>query len=171
MIISLGRSRIQIDGILKLALELRKIERQCKLAISNDGTFRPTEEFLAQVAAWLHARGLKNCTLTSAWQLWRIASDRIARLRTEASHLADLAYWYGINPWQLTDNQQATLHANLMRVQAQQRVESGKFDPTDYRGVHDLILLAYDDEELALAYQAEALERYVDAQTRKKELR
>jgi hypothetical protein len=52
--------------------------------------------------------------------------------------------------------------ANLERCKAQKTIHEGNFEPTDYRGVYSLYLLAHDDVRLAEKAQARALEAYVD---------
>jgi hypothetical protein len=76
---------------------------------------------------------------------------------------AELAFWYGVDPYRLTAEQQIGLRANLPRMKAQDRIHRGDFDATDYRGVYELFLAAYDDEEVAQRAQSQAAENYVNA--------
>lgn len=67
--------------------------------------------------------------------------------------------------------QQLGLELNLPRVQAQQRLHDGKFDPDDWDGVYKLVMQAYDDRELAEKEQLAAMWRVVHAETEAARLR
>lgn len=85
-------------------------------------------------------------------------------LKKKHAWASDLAQWYGINPYQLTTAEKIGLLANLPRAQAQRRIYEGNLDGYDYKGVHDLYLLAFDDPALAMKAQTDFLERKVDAE-------
>jgi len=65
----------------------------------------------------------------------------------------------------LPKERQLGLLANLRRVQAQDRIRRGEFDPLDYEGIHELYLAAYGDDELARAAKLGAMKRVVRAET------
>lgn len=65
----------------------------------------------------------------------------------------------------MTRQQQIGLLANLPRVQAQQAIQRGEYDPADYERVYALFLAAYGDEQLAQRAKSNALECYVERQT------
>lgn len=75
---------------------------------------------------------------------------------------ADLAFWFHVNPSQLTPLEKIGYRANLERVKAQQRIHLGLYDEANYEGVYKLYLLAYGDERLAQRAKARALDAYVD---------
>lgn len=77
---------------------------------------------------------------------------------------AELAFWYHIDPFGLDGNQKLGLKANLARVKAQHRIHCGNYDAEDYRGVYELFLTAYGDEQVARKARLRALENYVDGQ-------
>jgi hypothetical protein len=79
--------------------------------------------------------------------------------------MAQIAYWYKIDPYQLNVMQRHGLLANLPKVQAQQRIADGNFESTNYENLYDLVLLATGNEKKARKARAAALERYVDQQT------
>lgn len=58
-----------------------------------------------------------------------------------------------------------SLWANLPRVQAQQRILDGGFDPTDWEGIHELYMTAYDDEQLARDARLRSLKTLVRQET------
>lgn len=165
MIITLGRARIRITDVVAFWREMRSIERASKLP-EIGGRIQPTEQMLRRLAEWLASRGLRGCTVTAAWQVWRIVSDHLIQVQRDARGMADLAFWYGIDPHRLTQRQRDGLTLNLDRVKAQRQIESGKFDPLDYEGIYHLVMLAYDDEDLAQSHKTAALERYVDHKVR-----
>jgi hypothetical protein len=75
---------------------------------------------------------------------------------------ATIAFEYGINPYELTTSQLVALEANLQRLKAQRRIESGDYDHSDYQAVYTLFLIAFEDEELARAAQSRAVDRFID---------
>jgi len=54
---------------------------------------------------------------------------------------------------------------NLSRVQAQDRIFRDQYDPLDFKGVYQLHLEAYGDEDLAQKAQTEAAKRLVRVET------
>jgi hypothetical protein len=49
------------------------------------------------------------------------------------------------------------LNANLPRVKAQSRLHDGNFSARDPQAVFDLVMTAYNDEQMALEARAEAI--------------
>lgn len=86
--------------------------------------------------------------------------------RTKKRHErdAELAFWFHIDPRGLTPVEKIGYLANLERCKAQQRIHLGQYNPTDWKGVYDLWLYAFGDEELARKARTQALELYVDQQ-------
>ena len=88
--------------------------------------------------------------------------ERVLRGGAKKNELeAELTFWYGINAFELTDDQKLGLMANLSRVQAQQLIHLGKFDNTDPKAVYDLFADAFnaDAAERAKAASARQLVR------------
>lgn len=79
--------------------------------------------------------------------------------------VAELTYWYKIDVGSLPKERQLGLLANLPRLQAQDRVFRGLYDPLDYQGVYELYLDAYGNDDLARAAQLASLKRVVRAET------
>lgn len=63
----------------------------------------------------------------------------------------------------MTGVEKLGLLANLERCKAQQLIQLGKYDPTNYQAVRDLWLQAYDDPKLAQRAMSAAAERLADA--------
>ena len=75
---------------------------------------------------------------------------------------AELAYRFtGLNPFVLTAAQRAGLMANLARLEAQDIIRGGQFDPTNYDAVYNLYITAFEDESKAQAAKLKSLERLV----------
>ena len=139
------------------AQRIKMIEASYKLATvdeKNNTISRPTIEFLKEVAGLIG----KKCTITQAYQIWKsIFISETHAQKTQADRSA-IAFWYGINPYKLTDVQLSGLHANLPVVKAQQALETGNFDPLNPESVYQLVLTAYSDESQALKARAKSIE-------------
>lgn len=155
--------------------ELAPIIDACKRAEAKhklthvDGKVQPTGKFLATLAAELSkALGVPTLPKYAAWQVWITAFALYEQLATKHATDAELAFWYKINPFTLTDEQKLALSANLARVKAQDRMHRGDYDPGDYKGVYNLVLLATGDETQAVQARANAMEVYEARATRTK---
>jgi hypothetical protein len=82
-----------------------------------------------------------------------------------------LTYWYGVDAGALPLDRQIGLLANLPRVQSQDRIFRGDYDPADYEGVHSLYLEAYGDEDLADRARLRSMQRLVREETEAARLR
>lgn len=131
------------------------IERKHNLPKNEHNHVSPTIEFLKAVATELSHWG--KVSLSEAWQVWIAIHQYRSERQKQESESAELAFWYGINPYGLTEQRRAGLVLNLPRVKAQQQLESGNFDALNYEAVYDLTKLATGDEEQALAARAESL--------------
>ena len=80
---------------------------------------------------------------------------------------ADIAYWFKVNPLTLSETEKLGLIANLPRVQAQDRIQRGDYSETDFKGVYQLFLLAYGDEDLAQKKQTEAAKAFLEQQSKR----
>ncbi len=139
------------------------IEDKCEVTGS-----RPNTLLLDTVSAWLSERGVHGCTRSAAWQVWWAVYERIDHIRKATQLNAEIAYWFHVDPFGMTDEQRLGLIANLPRVKAQSALADGKFNGTDYNYVYHLTLLATGDEKQARRAKADALERYVDAKMESK---
>lgn len=138
--------------------QIDEIEQKHRLQV-KDGRVEPNEGFLHELAITFQV------SKTVAFALWVGVSKVVDQLRKRHRELAEIAYWYKIDPYGLTPEQKFGLLANLPVVQAQQRLADGNFESTDYKYIHDLVLLATGSKEKARKARATALERYVDQQT------
>lgn len=134
---------------------------------ARDGMVRATPGFLRSLAKRIRFRGFVDATAATAWQVWIAATEHHEHVRSVSVELAEVAFWYGIDPFSLTEDQRSGLMANLPRVQAQQTIHSGSYSPTDYRFIHDLFFLATGDKELARREQTRAMEAFVESATSK----
>ncbi len=134
-------------------LTLQKIERQSKLEVSSmrgKTVCLPTPSFIQLIQLHLARSWQKIVSATTAYQVWLIARTVAERNREQFETAADVAHWMGVNPFSLTDEQFLGLAANLHRVQAQEQLLQGTFDPASYNSVYNLTLLATGDEQAAL---------------------
>lgn len=162
MIFDIGGTTIEID-LLRIEPVLNGIEDSVGLR----GT-TPTPTLLDAVALWLSKLGVPNCTRSMAWQVWWAIYERIDLIRRHFQKETELAFWYSVDPFQLSETQKIGLAANLDRVKAQSRLHHGQYNPADYEGVYNLTLLATGDEAKARRARADAMERYVDAKIARK---
>lgn len=105
-------------------------------------------------------------TETEGWQLWMIVDRILDRLTAEHEIRAEIGYFYKINPYQLDDLQVFALRQHLPRLQSQEKIQRGQFDPLDYDSVYRLFLTAFGDEELARKKQSESFALFVEKQTK-----
>ena len=96
-------------------------------------------------------------TVTEAWQAWIFAFCVADKARRSATLKADVAHWYGLNPYKLTTKQIFALAVNLPRVKAQQKLAAGNYDPADWETVYNLTLIATGDEQQALNARSNAI--------------
>lgn len=137
---------------------LTEIEKRCNL----QGT-TPTQELLAAVADWLRSLGVPTPTPTQAWCVWWSVCEMLERLRRKYQTVAEVGHWLHVDASGMSTEQRLGLLENVERIKAQSQLHAGRFDPTDYTGVYNLVLLATGDEDQARRAQAIAAERYVDA--------
>jgi hypothetical protein len=147
-------------SLVELSTCVEKLEREYKLE-TPERNLQPTVPFLRRLASWLEARGVANASSSDAWIVWKALGPLTRHYREKHANQARLAYWYKINPFELTDEQQAGLLANLVAVQCQERITKGDFDPTNYELVYWLYKEAYGDEDLAAYQKSEAFKAYV----------
>lgn len=135
--------------------EIQSIQGKSRLPESG-GYVQPTVGFLKGVAEYMEQTLGRTVTVTQALQIWYAISIYQNHLAEQAKLKADVACWYGVNPFTLTTRQLASLHANLPRIKAQQRIERGDYDQTCVKTAYDIWMVAYDDETKALAARAAA---------------
>ncbi len=136
------------------------------LPVTKQRTVRPTVPFLQSVAKWLESQGVAGCTLSAAWQFWVGMSDYAEACRKSNEPHAELAYWFNVDPFRLTEEQQVGMRENLHRMQCQETIQKGDYSATDYTAVYNLFLAAYGDEDLARKMQTKAAEMYVEQCTK-----
>jgi len=157
MIFDVGGTQLEFD-LLRIEPELHAIED----SVAFSGT-TPTPALLDAVGKWLAQRGVRDCTRAVAWQVWWAIYERIDLIRRHYQIEAELAFWYGVDAFALTEHEKIGLVANIDRVKAQSRLHHGQFNPQDYEGAYNLTLLATGDETKARRAKADAMDRYVDA--------
>jgi hypothetical protein len=167
MLLTDGVSSVEITTV-ELHRKLLDWEIEHKLSVGN--TLQPNVPFLTSVAQYLARRGL-NVTLSGAWQAWRAICLYVDLLRKRHAIDADIAHWFGVDPFGLTESQKVALVANIDRVQAQQILNAGNYSNSDYQTVHDLTLLATGSKAMAEQARSIALKRYVDSQIAKEKHR
>ncbi|MEM6693005.1 MAG: hypothetical protein AAF664_26485 [Planctomycetota bacterium] len=138
--------------LIKRIIEYSRLESRHRLK-SVDQEIRPTAEFLREVA-----KENDSGSSTSAYIAWIKDHQAIRRHATESEIQADVTFWYGINAFELSEDQLTALWANLPRVKAQKTLMEGHFNPKDYNGVFDLVMLATGDEREALKARAKSME-------------
>ncbi|MFN8742024.1 MAG: hypothetical protein ACK5YR_19020 [Pirellula sp.] len=151
MIIQIGDNRIELD-LLK-AEEIRDKLRTNMLK----GTWLLFDA--KTLKAFAESIGAK--TVSEAWQIWTALDEWLDHISQRNRIRADIAYWFGINAFELTDVQILSLRENLPRVRAQKTIEDGNYDPTDYERVYQLFQQAFDDENLARKRQTESFKLYL----------
>jgi len=130
-------------------LEIKKIERQAKLP--KDGDFlKPTIGFLRGVQEYLSKTLLKKVSVTQSLQSWYALGIAYASLANRQTLKADVSFWFNLDVTKLSDDELTGYYGNLPRVKAQQRLELGNYDVTDFEAAYNLTMLAYDDEEIAV---------------------
>ena len=142
--------------------DAQRAMEECERRVRFEGT-QPTVELLATVASYVQRRFSLDCSLTTAWTFWWAVCEVCDRLRKRSERIAEIGHWLHVDGTRLSDTQLFGLAANLPRIKAQNKVNAGQFDPTDYQGVYRLVLQATGDEQQARKAQADAAERFVDS--------
>jgi hypothetical protein len=160
----IGKSRcVSLD----LAQEIKKIDSSCRLTKNKEGQLSPTVELLTKLSELLSKHWNCQVTESQAYQVWCAVFEIEYDSQQKAKHQADVAFWYGLNPHELTDDQLAGLYANLDRVKCQQRLELGNVDAMDYEQIYSLTMIAYDDEERASKARSQSMKALVDYETKR----
>lgn len=136
---------------------LEKIERDVELTSTT-----PSSDLLEAVRDWLGGFGIEVMP-SAAWQVWWAVNELAERLRKKFEPIAEIGHWCHVDASRLDGKAIIGLWQNIPRIKAQARLESGQYDPLDYRGIYALVLIATGDEQRARKAQADALERYVDS--------
>lgn len=144
--------------------EINRLERKSCLA-EVDGHRVPNVEFIESLATLLSQWWKTRIDASQAWQVW-IALDEIYTAIGKQNRIAaEIGYWYGIDPFRLNSDQIYGLHANLNRLQAQQRLKDGNYDPYDFEAVYDLTMVAFDDDSIAIKARSESMKLLVKRET------
>lgn len=146
---------------LKDLVAMRKIETQSKLEIEKN-KIKPTVEFLKKLCDYLVKKFGGSVSVTQAFQLWQATAAYQAVITDRYEYFADISFWYGLPNETIDDEKFAGLYFNQGRVKAQQRLELGNYDYMDFEQSHDLTLLAYGDEELAMQARNSAIKAKMD---------
>lgn len=152
---------ILIKDTIDAAEQLYEIERATNAGLPEDAD-RETLAFFRAVAGWIEETYCFPCSITGAFMVWRFVTGRVQGQRRKTERFAELAFWFKVNPFALTDSQRVGLWSNLNSLKAQEILHNGNFDATDYKAVYDLYMAAYDDEERAQKAKTKAAEVYVD---------
>ena len=134
---------------------IRILEAKHRLKIVKKEV-QPTIKFLAELAIMLYSV-LGKLTISEAYQVWIIAHQYGVVNGAMFQMQSDISYWYGVNAFGLSDQHLSALNANLPRVKAQSRLHDGNFSARDPQAVFDLVMTAYNDEQMALEARAEAI--------------
>lgn len=101
-------------------------------------------------------------TVSQAYQLWYLLNGIREKCGEILVDHAEIAHWYSVDPFQLKESQRLGMLANLPRVQAQARLNRGDFEPSDWKTVYNLVLLATGDVEQALRARGDAMECLIE---------
>ncbi len=157
MLIEIAGQQVDIN-LVEATEAMVQCEQNAKLK-----TTTPTVELLQLVAAWVKQRFGLVISSSAAWQLWWAICEVVERQRKACEELADIGAWMNIDASNLPEEKLVGLRANLPRVRAQQALQQGQFDPSDYEGVYRLVKLATGDEVQAREARLRSMERYIDA--------
>lgn len=157
-----GLGQLDIPTIRAISVQQRLARLPGEKTDSGKYLIRPTVQFIKDLATMLSERWGKPVTPTQAWQVWIAAAVIETRADERGREDAELAFWYGVNPFSLSERQRETLYFNLPRIKAQHQLSNQHYDPTDYHGVYDLVMMAYDDEAMALEARSDAIQRATD---------
>ncbi len=131
-----------------------------------DGKARPTLEMLEDIVKIAAKSTRKRVTFAQAWQLWRCClAIQLVAYETGDTR-SEVAFWYGVDTFKMSDREVATLKTNLQRVKAQKQIADGNYNPTDYQLVYSLFLVAYGDEDRALKARAQSIEALMERRKR-----
>lgn len=157
MLIEIAGQQVDIN-LVEATEAMVKCEQSAKLK-----TTTPSVELLTLVSAWVKQRFGLAISASAAWQFWWAICEVVERQRKACEELADIGAWMNIDASRLPEEKLVGLRANLPRIRAQQALQQGQFDPTDYEGVYNLVKLATGDEAQAREARMRSMERYVDA--------
>lgn len=156
-----GRHAIDIG----LIDAVNRVTHQASLPVRDD-YLQPTVAFLRSLAQTLSYTWRRPVTLSVAWQVWHATYAVCERERIKHERDAELAFWFSVNPIALTGDQRIGLAANLERVKAQDRLNTGNYDQANPDQVHALVLLATGDEQAALKARADSIRLVMERECR-----
>lgn len=81
--------------------------------------------------------------------------------------MADIAGWYGVDPYRLTSNQRLGLWMNLDRIRSQHLITFKDLAGVEPNELHGLFLAAFGDKSLADEVRLVALEARIKASTQR----
>lgn len=163
MIVQLATTQATIDAV---AADRKLSQMASTLPVSKHNTVRPTIPFLRNIADWLAGNGLAGATISAAWQFWKLTTEYAEACREQNEINAELGYWFSVDPFQLDESQRLGLARSLPKMQCQETIHRGDYSSDDHKGIYELFLTAFGDEELARKMQTQAFKLYVEKCTR-----
>lgn len=143
----------------KISVELfRRLERIDRdLGKVVDEIRKPTIEMLRAMVAILGDEFGRPFTATEAYQVW-VAVFRLQWQWAQKHQTAiEVSFTYGIDATKLSDSEIVAYHARIPQMNARKRIQEGRYNPSDFEGVFNLYMIAFNDEELALKARANAI--------------
>lgn len=107
-------------------------------------------------------------TVSEGWQLWIFVDELRKQIASIHSMRTEVAYWFKLDAFSLSDCQVLALRDSLHKLQCQERIHRGDYDPMDHKGIYHLFLHAFGDEELARKQQTNAFKLFVEKATKSK---
>lgn len=125
--------------------------------------------FLDKVAEALRIKYLPQSRITpsEAWQIWKAVDEAATIYQAETRDHAELAFWFHINPYQVSERQRVGLLANLGMLKAQDRINRGDYDAMDPKQVYQLFMFAYEDKELAQRRATESAKLAIELEAKR----
>jgi hypothetical protein len=157
---------VDID-VLAITSIATSIEVKHRLKIENS-RIRPTVPFLRELAEKLGDKIGRQLTPSQAWTIWASAFECLDEIGRKHQTDAELCFWYGINAFELSTPQRIALVANMNRIKAQDTLHNGRYNPADYKAVHQLVLAATGDETQARKARADAVEFAAERATKRR---
>lgn len=168
LIVNLPNDRqLELDLVVTYKVIQECEEKHSLTAINSK--IKPSVAFLKTLASELGKVLDLQFKLTPAiaWQVWlAVYSARESQAkRFEAE--CDIAFWYSINPFELSDEQKLAMLANIGRVKAQQRINDGNINAKTAEDAYNLMLLATGSEMVARRFRGDWIESHTEANTPK----
>jgi len=164
--------KFQLDGGI-IDADLSELQRLLSsvtpLSRAVLGTIVSDKSFLEGVAKALQEKYLPETRVTSseAWQIWKAVDEAATAYQAQTRDYAELAFWFHINPYEVSERQRVGLLANLGMLKAQDRINRGDYDALDPKQVYQLFMLAYEDKELAQRRATESAKLAIEREAKR----